>query len=131
MQDFEETVTLTSKNLREVGAIERVSCKYNDLTLYTGPSGLSFFFSRPSGAPFGGPFELELSVKAPRGTVAIKGILDNLKGLGSCYGGHWFPLRGHPFPLRASFNCFIVGLGPGPLIVRFQGVSKDIGPQLA
>ena len=36
--------------------------------------------------------------------------------IGSCYGGgHRFPLRMHPFPFRASFNCFTVGQGLGPL----------------
>ena len=57
------------------------------------------------------------TIEAARGTVAIKGVFDNQKGLGSCYrgggtvplAGPLVPLRGDPFPLQASFNCFIVG----------------------
>ena len=42
------------------------------------------------------------------------------------------PLWRGPFPLRASFNCLIVGRGLGVFkLSGFRGVPKNIGPQLA
>ena len=37
--------------------------------------------------------------------------------------GHCFPLQGYLFPFRASFNCFIVGFGPGAFNCQGFGVS--------
>ena len=74
-----------------------------------------------------------LTIKAVRGTVAIKDIFGNEKGSQFLLRGglftlqrHRFPLRGDPFPLRASFNCLIVGLRPGDFNCQDSGVSLRI-----
>ena len=74
------------------------------------------------------------TIKALRETVAIYGIFDNKRTLGSCYGGGSVPLTGAsvpltgggPFPLQTSFNCLIVGLGPGAFNRQGFGVSLGI-----
>ena len=52
----------------------------------------------------------DLTIKAVRGTAAIKGIFDNQKGLGSCYGGGHSPygaigpLTGGSVPITGLFQ---------------------------
>ena len=79
------------------------------------------------------------TIKVVRGTVAMRKHFQQLKGLGSCYGGvpfplrrgpfplrgHWFPLRGDPFPLGASSNCLIIGSGLGAFNCQGFGVYQE------
>ena len=68
--------------------------------------------------------------QAVRGSVAIKDVFDNQKGVRSAYGGGGVRSLcgafGSQIPLRASFNCSIVGLGPGGFNCRGSGVSLRI-----
>ena len=73
----------------------------------------------------------DTTIKAIRGTVAIKGIFDNRASVPVTRGSvpltaPLVPLMGDPFPLRASFNCFVVGFGPGAFNCQRYGVSLRI-----
>ena len=57
--------------------------------------------------------------------MAIKGIRPLTKPYVPL-GSHPFLLLGRPFPLRASFNCVIVGLGREAFHYRGFGVSLRI-----
>ena len=72
----------------------------------------------------------DLTIKTVRGTVAIKGVFDNEKGLGSCYGGRGaigFPDAG----LRSSYGPLLNVVCGFGAFDWFRGAFKNVGPQLA